>query len=232
MTDAVPVNDGELHDEEPTGEEQVANSPRERKLELAVTLLLALSALLSAWCAYESSRFGGESSALNTRASSLQVESARAENRAGQQTLLDVDLLGRWFDAQSAGDTTKADFFRSRFRAEMVPAFDAWIELDPLHNASAPKSPFEMPEYRSAASDAANESLNQAKVAEAESNDKGATGDNYVLTVVLFAAALFLLGIQSRIGNFELRAALVAVAGFIVLGTTLWVIVLPKLWPG
>jgi hypothetical protein len=49
---------------------------------------------------------------------------------------------------------------------------------------------------------------------------------------VLHAAALFQLGIQSRIGVFELRATLVAVSGGIVVGTTIWILTLPKLWPG
>jgi len=40
-----------------------------------------------------------------------------------------------------------------------------------------------------------------------------------------------MLGIQSRIGIFELRAALVGVAAFIVVGTTLWVFTLPSTWP-
>jgi hypothetical protein len=64
-----------------------------------------------------------------------------------------------------------------------------------------------------------------------QGNREGETSDNYVLTVVLFAAALFMLGIQSRIGVFELRAALVGVAAFIVVGTTPWVFTLPSTWP-
>jgi hypothetical protein len=57
-------------------------------------------------------------------------------------------------------------------------------------------------------------------------------GDRYLLAVVLYAAALFQLGIQSRIGVFELRAVLVVTSGAIVVGTTIWILTLPKLWPG
>ena len=41
---------------------------------------------------------------------------------------------------------------------------------------------------------------------------RGSTADKYLLAVVLYAAALFQLGIQSRIGVFELRRVLVTVA--------------------
>ena len=57
---------------------------------------------------------------------------------------------------------------------------------------------------------------------------RGVAADRYLLAVVLFAAALFQLGIQSRIGVFELRRALVVVSGCIVIGTTVWIVTLPQ----
>jgi hypothetical protein len=53
-----------------------------------------------------------------------------------------------------------------------------------------------------------------------------AAGD-YVLAVLLIAAGLFLLGIQSRIGVFELRAGMVVVATVIVVGAAVWALRLP-----
>ena len=41
---------------------------------------------------------------------------------------------------------------------------------------------------------------------------------------MLYAVALFQLGIQSRIGVFELRLALTTLAGAITVGTTIWAI--------
>jgi hypothetical protein len=218
-------------DEEATGEEQVANSPRERRLELVVTVLLGLSALLTAWCAYESSRFSGEQTTLTTQASALQVESTRADNRAGQLGLVDVTSFQQWSNAALAGDTVRADAYRRRFRKEFSPAFEAWVALDPFNDPGAPRTPFEMPQYKPAAAVQAQELLALAKDTAAQGDDQGGIADNYVLTVVLFAAALFLLGIQTRIGIFELRLALVSIAGLLVVGTTIWVLVLPKLWP-
>lgn len=221
----------EPDDEEATGEEQVANSPRERKLELAVTALLAFSALMSALCAYQASRFGGDQSFSFAAAQSFQVESTRADNRAGQQTQIDIGTFQSWVNAVAEGNDPLADFYRVRFRPEFTPAFDAWLETKPLESADAPKTPFEMPEYRLEQADRAAAMTERAAQSLEQGNREGETSDNYVLTVVLFAAALFMLGIQSRIGIFELRAALVGVAAFIVVGTTLWVFTLPSTWP-
>jgi hypothetical protein len=218
-------------DEEATGEEQVANSPRERILELTVTILLAFSALLSAWCAYQASRFGGDQSLSYTKAQSFQVEAARAENRAGQLTQIDIGVFQSWVDAQAAGNQRLADFYRARFRAEFTPAFDAWLAADPLNSATAPKTPFELTEYHLSAQDAAAAATQRAEDSFRAGNEQGDTSDHYVLTVVLFASALFMLGIQSRIGIFELRAALVGTAAVIILLTTVWVLTLQVSWP-
>jgi hypothetical protein len=219
------------NDEEATGEEQVANSPRERKLELAVTLLLGLSALLTGWTGYQASRFGGDQSTLYAVAGAYQLEAARADNRAGQQAMVDVGTFDSWVEATATGDNRRADFVRERFRDEFVPAFDAWLSSNPLTNDAAAPTPFDLPQYRLAKQVEADELDAKAAAAVAEGDRAGETSDKYVLTVVLFAAALFLLGVQSRIGIFELRAGLVGVSAVLVLGSLLWVLTLPKSYP-
>jgi hypothetical protein len=222
----------DVHDEEPTGVEQVADTPRERRLELAVTVLLAAAALLSAWCAYQSSAFSSEENVGHATAARLQVQAARADDNANEQTLLDVSAFYEWIDATTSGDTEQAAVLRDRFRDEMGPAFDAWLAGDPLENDEAPPTPFELPEYRLASAAEAAELEARAQASANDAEDDGTTGDLYLLAVVLYAAALFQLGIQSRIGVFELRVALVAISGAIIVGTTIWIITLPRLWLG
>jgi hypothetical protein len=222
----------DVRDEEPTGVEQVADTPRERRLELAVTILLAAAALLSAWCAYQSSAFSSRENARHAMAARLQVRAARADDNANEQTLLDVSAFHDWIDATTSGDTEQATVLRDRFRDELQPAFDAWLAEDPFENDDAPATPFDMPEYQLAAATAAAEYEARAEASANDAEDAGTTGDLYLLAVVLYAAALFQLGIQSRIGVFELRATLVTISGAIIVGTTIWVLTLPKLWPG
>jgi hypothetical protein len=219
-------------DEEPTGAEQVADSPRERRLELAVVILLGVAALFSAWCAYEAARFSGEQAAAFKEATRLHLDAGRSEDRAGRLIQIDVIAFMEWIDATTAGDRGRAEFFRERFRDEMKPAFEAWLASDPFDNPDAPATPFALPEYLPAGLVEARRLDRASLEASAEGEDSGSLGDKYILAVVLFAVALFQLGIQSRIGVFELRRALVVAAGAIVVGTTVWVLTLPKLWPG
>ena len=213
-----------MKDEEPTGEEQVANSPRERRLELAVTVLLAAAALLSAWCAYQSARYSSRENVGHAAATRLHVAATRADNQAGRLEQIDTIAFFEWVDATAAGDAARATFLRDRFRDEMQPAFAAWVDMDPLTNPDAPGTPFELPEYRVAKADEATAFELTAAVAARTGDEAGSTADQYLLAVVLYAVALFQLGIQSRIGVFELRLALTTLAGAITVGTTIWVI--------
>jgi hypothetical protein len=105
-----------IRDEEATGEEQVANSPRERKLELAVTILLSVSALLSAWCAYQSTRLGSQESLYNNKSSVLQLQAFRAEEKTTLENLADLSAFERWLAATSAGASTAASTAAKRSR--------------------------------------------------------------------------------------------------------------------
>jgi len=222
-----PQDQERERDEEATGEEQVANSPRERVLELVITVLLSLSALLSAWCAYQSTQLSGDQSRLDTRSSVLQLQAFRAEQRSTQQSQADLGAFDRWLEATADGATTRATFAEQRFSPALDTAFRAWLALDPLNNPDAPGSPLELDAYvtpdetESARLEAEAQDYEQA----AELAD-GAAGD-YVLAVLLIAAGLFLLGIQSRIGVFELRAGMVVVATVIVVGAAVWALRLP-----
>jgi hypothetical protein len=217
------------HAEEAWGEEQVPDTGRERLLELVVTVLLAWAALVSAWSAYQASRFSGAQGDANNAAAALRIESAKAESRAGQLELIDTLAFQEWVTATSMENAKLAALTERRFREEFRPAFKAWLALDPLNNLDAPRTPFTMKEYKVAAQERANALAAEAETRAAEGGQKGSTGDRYVLAVVLFAAGFFLLGIQTRIGEFRLRLGLVVVAGVLVVGTTIWLLTLPRL---
>ena len=215
-------------DEEPTGAEQVADSPRERRLELVVTILLASAALLSAWGAYQSARFSSKENAGHAEAIRLQVDATAADNAVSGLMMIDVTAFAEWVDATASGDQDRASFLRERFRDEMKPAFEAWVASGGMGDLDAEATPFQLPEYRLAKAEEAAALQAAAEEAELQGGSRGVAADKYLLAVVLYAAALFQLGIQSRIGVFELRRGLVTVSGCVVIGTTMWMLTLPK----
>ena len=96
---------------------------------------------------------------------------------------------------------TFSGFLYLRFRDEFRPAMDAWLATDPGGNPDAPAAPFSMPEYQVSEFAEAERLVEIADQAAIDARAANQTGDNYVLTAVLFAAVLFFSGIASKLEN-------------------------------
>ncbi len=196
-------------------------------LELVATVLLAVSAVATAWCSYQATRWNGEQAKSAAVASATRFQAARSADLANAQTQVDVATFSSWVDAYARDEAVLAQFYRSRFRAEFKPAVEAWIATRPLKNADAPLTPFAMPEYKLAASDEAAKLDRQAEGLAAEVRTNLQRASNYVLGVVLFAVALFFAGISTKVSSPVLRAVTVAAGCLVFLGTLGWLLTFP-----
>ncbi len=204
-----------------------AADARGDRLEVVATVLLALATVATAWSGYQASRWNGEQAKAFSRGNAARIESTRASSRADAQTQIDVATFTAWADAYARKETFLADFYFARFRAEFKPAVDAWIATRPLRNADAPLTPFAMPQYRLEARAEADrlEADAEAWAAKARTNVQRAT--NYVLAVVLFAAALFLAGMSTKLRLPRMRLGLLSVGLVLFLGTVVWIATSP-----
>lgn len=187
------------------------------RIELIATIVLAIATILTAWSAFESGKWSGTQSINFSEAGAARTESTRFDTRAGQLTQIDVAMYLDWVlaiqdDIQSgaiapfasAADyeptpLTQSGFLYLRFRDEFVPAVEAWLETDPLNDPNAPKTPFEMDAY---VVEARLEAERLSAVADQKAQDArtaNQNGDNYVLTMVLFASVLFFAGVSSKL---------------------------------
>ena len=134
------------------------------------------------------------------------------------QQQIDVATFIQWVDARESGRAELADFFQTRFRDEFKPAFDAWLATRPLTNANAPKTPFEMPQYRLKASADAE----QLELLEVARTGFGIEPDH-------FASSLFFAGISTKLGSIGASTATLALGCVVFLGTLVWIATLPTL---
>lgn len=183
-------------------------------LEIIMGFLLAVAGVATSWSSYQAALWDGEQAALYTQTGAARSESVRASTEAGQYALADVVMLTEWLDATAAGDTRRADFYRARFRPEFVPAFDAWMASRPLENPDAKRSPFLQPEYQSALRDLAAAKGKEADEHFKEGQKANANSDYYVRVTVLFAMALFFIGVAQQ---FKFHTVRMALAGFAAL---------------
>lgn len=200
---------------------------RQHRVELAVTVLLALAGVATAWSSYQSARWHGKQAKAQSASTATRLDSTRQANLANGQTQIDVALFTQWIDAYARNESELADFYRKRFRTEFVPAFDAWVATKPRTNPDAPLSPFAMPQYKLAATVEADR-LEARSGAYAEAVGRYIQrADNYSLAVVLFAAALFFAGITTRLHGHGARVAILALGFTLFLGTAIWVASFP-----
>jgi len=210
-----------------------ATSPRawHRHLELTATILLALATVMTAWSAYQANKWNAVQTRSYSVASAHRVESGKASTLAGQQRIIDVLLFTDWLQATSdetggrlpteyvPDPGTYSTFLYKRFRPEFQPALHAWLAQDPGTDASAPSSPFVMPEYELAATKEAVDLEKSAEVASAQARQATARAGNYVLATVLCASVLFFCGIGMKLGSPGRRGTMIVLAGVLLLTT-------------
>jgi hypothetical protein len=167
-------------------------------VDITSVALISIAAVLSAVCGYQSGRWSGEASRFYSAANAARIESAEANERASALTAIDGMLFLQYIDAVAVHDARRAALIERSFPSEMRPAVAAWIATKPLKNASAPSSPFVMPQYRLAArvrahvaEKAANASVERAHTATAHS-------DAFLLLTVIFATVSFLAAMSTK----------------------------------
>jgi hypothetical protein len=197
------------------------------RVALVATILLAVATVATAWSGYQASRWSGEATKATMKGTAARLESTRASNLANAQAQVDVAVFTQWVDAYANGEARLRDFYFKRFRKEFKPAVVAWIATRPVENPNAPLTPFAMPQYRSAARDDAARLETQADEWATIARRNIQRSTNYVLGVVLFAAALFFAGMSTKLPSRGLRIALLTM-GIVVFGATLgWIVSSP-----
>jgi hypothetical protein len=196
-------------------------------VELAATILLAVAAVATAWSSYQATRWNGEQAKTASRVNKTRIDAARAADRTNALTQVDIATFIQWVDAYAQDENELASFYRTRFRDEFRPAFNAWIGTRPLENTDAAPTPFALPEYKLASAAEAARLDAQAEVLSATVRRDIQRASNYVLAVVLFAVALFFAGMSTKLAAAGLRTAMLAVGWIVFLGAAVWVATSP-----
>ena len=87
----------------------------DRGLEIMSAALMALATVLSAWCAYQATRWDGIQTIRFDAANAARTEAVRLSNRALQLSTLDEQPFTQYVAAVDAGNTRLADVMRQRF---------------------------------------------------------------------------------------------------------------------
>lgn len=190
----------------------VEKDQRNRWVELTCAVLLSLATTCSAWCAYQSTLWGGVQTFRLAAANTASRASSSAQLAALQTRVFDASVGISWMQAKHEGNELQEKFLFDRFRPEMKRAVEAWLKTDPFTNPRAPLGPMKMAEY-------VQPELAEAKRQEELSTQEfhaamqaNQTSDTYVLLTVLFASVLFFGGIAGTVDSRRLRVAIMSIA--------------------
>jgi hypothetical protein len=180
--------------------------------ELVAVILLALVAVLTAWCGFQSTKWGGDSSVAFSEASSARIEASDFESEARDARMVDITVYTQWVIAGADDDITLADYIQERFSPELAVAFEAW-QADGMQE----RGPFAMEEYVAPGTEQAAETTKRANDLQAKALDFNDKGDAYSLMTVLFALVLFLSAIAQRGISLVASRIVLGLAGAIAL---------------
>jgi hypothetical protein len=215
------------------------------RIELIATVLLAVATVLTAWSAFQSTKWSGTQANHYASAGALRTDSAKASSIANAQQIVDVNTFVSW--ASALADERRADpnasrapdgryqpdpkalsgFLYERLRSEFRPAVDAWLAQDPLENPAAAPTPFTLPEYKVAERVRADRLDVLADAQSSLARRDNQRGDNYVLATVLFASVLFFAGVSGKLGRTRNRAATISIAVIVLIAGVVLLVTFP-----
>lgn len=192
----------------------------ERVREVLAVVVLSVTAILTAWCGFESSKWGGMMSIEFSQASGARIEAADAASTARDNRAVDLSIYELWVQARATGDTALAEYVEARFTPEFAIAFEDWQQ-----GGESARSPFKEPSYVPEGAVEAQRASDRADALLAKALESNQRGDDYAILTVLFALVLFFVAVSERSrmhwsGWFLLGLGIaVAIVGIVILVT-------------
>jgi hypothetical protein len=195
-----------------------AVDPQSRLLELLTVVVLGMATVASAWCAFQSSRWGDVSDDESRTASDLRVEQARLYSRGTQIGLYDTQIVTAY--AAALGDQNEAlqEFLReSLMRPALVPIVDGWLASVRRGDRDV-EGLLENEQYLAGLFAEADATGREIAATSARASEASSTADDYLRTTLFMASALFFGGVVT---SFRVRSAkvLLLFAALLLLAT-------------
>ncbi len=189
-----------------------------RIIEVATVLLLALATVGSAWCAYQVSQWNGKETDAARTSAVARINGSREYALATQKVTYDAASVAQYAEAVVDGNERLQMFLRSSIiRPAFLPMVDAW-EAYVAETGQAPPNLVEDEEYLGELFAASVEYDDAALAATIEGEAAGRNSDDYILTTLFMASALFFAGVTAsfsgRFTKIVLLAASAATLGF------------------
>lgn len=171
----------------------------DKKIDLIITVILSVSLISIAWCAYQSTLWSGIQTFAIQESNGNMQKFVLNTIQQNQYSTVDVITFIEYVNALNNKDEKSSEFYYQRLRPDFKPAVEAWLETNPFESMDAPPHPFVMSEYRKTFSEDAEQFLAKSTEKTEEAVTANENSDSYVLLTVIFSVLLFLGGIQKKV---------------------------------
>lgn len=190
-------------------------------------ILLGIAIVATAWCAYQSTVWGGiqtfllrDSTSAGLQHTTLVLEQ---EQYVSRDSLTFMEYINSLYD----NNTERSKFYYERFSPELKIAVDAWLKANPLENPNAVSHPFDMEEYERKYSKEIEQSANLVALKIKEAEQAHHNSANYVLLTVIFASVLFIDAVMDKFPSRQLRLIILILGIIIFSAATVTLFTLP-----
>ena len=188
-----------------------------RIIEVLTVLLLALATVGSAWCAYQVSQWNGKETDAARASAVARINGSREYALATQKVAYDAASVAQYAEAVVDGNERLQQFLRtSIIRPGFLPLLDEWqTYID--ETGEAPPNLVENEEYLAGLFAESTEFDEAALASSIEGDEAGRNADDYIVTTLFMASALFFAGITASFASRMTRMVLLA-ASAVTLG--------------
>jgi hypothetical protein len=189
----------------------------DRLLEVIAVALLGVATVGSAWCGYQATRWNGEETDLAQEAARQETEATRLFGLATQTFAYDSTIAAQYAQALSNGDDELVAFYESALvRPEFLPVIERWRAE--IAAGEQPGPLLEDQAYRDEQLAPYEAALTEVNSLTTRSDEASEHGDQYVLTTLLLATALFFAGVTTSFRVRTARLLLLASAVLVIAG--------------
>jgi hypothetical protein len=181
----------------------------QRNSERMAGLVMAVSALATAWSGYQASLWSGKQAAQYNLSTQYRTDAARANDDAARQRLLDIMFFAKWLEANAEHRSEVTSIYELHFMPEFRPAFDAWRQSA---DTAGQLTPFQLSQYHVQRADDAARLDSAANRALRAGDAASETGDGYVFITVILANVLFFAGAIRPLVSSRIRGGVIALA--------------------
>jgi hypothetical protein len=230
VTEKVPKPSGDATHKSAFRRRLKEGEPTSRLVEIWSAVLLSVTVILTAWSAFEASKWGGAMSIAFSQSSSTRITASTAASEVAAARQVDLSIYSLWLQMKAANDESAASYVEKRFTDRFRIAFDAWVAQGGATNSqTAPLSPFALPSYVPPGTREQVELNAQAEAKTQEALRNNQRGDNYTILGVLFAVVLFFAAMATRFVNRRLQSGMLLFASVAFVGGVGFLLTFPKL---